>query len=100
MDSIDEMPPDVFMDIVEMYINAVREGCDLIFSTCVAISTVCDNMQDFSELIDIPIISIESGQCNKAIKIGRKIGVLGTISTSMEIVKKKIEKLQSEQQRI
>ncbi|MDO4556853.1 MAG: aspartate/glutamate racemase family protein [Lachnospiraceae bacterium] len=94
VDSIENISPLVVADIVKMYMNAVCERCDIILSACVIASIVCDRVQELSRMIKIPIISIESGMCNEAVKIGKRIGILGTISTSVESVKKKIETLQ------
>lgn len=94
IDSIENIPSVAVADIVKMYMNAVCERCDIILSACVIASTVCDKAQELSKMIKTPIISIESGMCKEAVRIGKRIGILGTIPTSVESVKKKIETLQ------
>lgn len=43
------------------------------------------------------MISIEAGMCDEAVRIGKRIGILGTVGTSMKVVEDRMKSLQENQ---
>lgn len=66
---------------------AVDAGADAILVTCTSVNTVTKKVRD---MIPIPVISVEEPVAEKAIQAGKRIGILSSLATSAEPVKKTI----------
>ena len=72
--------PDIIQSIYNHIISAEKLGSNIILVTCSSISEVVDLVQPF---ITIPIVKIDDAMNDEAIKIGKKIGVVATIKTTL-----------------
>lgn len=66
---------------------AADAGADAILVTCTSVNTVTKKIR---EMIPIPVISVEEPVAEKAIQAGKRIGILSSLATSAEPVKKTI----------
>lgn len=66
---------------------AVDAGADAILVTCTSVNTVTKTIRN---MIPIPVISIEEPVAQEAVKSGRRIGILSSLATSAQPVKKTI----------
>jgi len=62
------------------YQASVAAGADYILNTCSSVSEVVDLANQF---IEIPILKIDEPMIIKAIELGQRIGVLATLSTTL-----------------
>jgi len=65
----------------QYYDSALLAGADLIFNTC---SSVGDVAIDVRRSLDIPLVKIDDAMAERAVRIANDIGVLATISTTLE----------------
>lgn len=66
---------------------AADAGADAILVTCTSVNTVTKRIR---EMIPIPVISVEEPVAEKAVEAGKRIGILSSLATSAEPVKKTI----------
>jgi aspartate/glutamate racemase len=74
-------------------------GADLIFSQCSSVGEAADIA---AELVDVPLVKIDEKMAEVACKIGKRIGVVATLQTTLgptvRLVKKTAGKLKKEVQ--
>ena len=82
--------------LVTMYMNAVREGCDAILNVCSSVGEVADAAQTIAEYTGIPIVRIDLEMCREAVRraaeAGNRIGVMGTLATTMDPTIRTVER--------
>ncbi len=66
---------------------AADAGADAILVTCTSVNTVTKAIRS---MIPIPVISIEEPVAQKAVKAGKRIGILSSLATSAQPVKQTI----------
>ena len=79
--------PAVARRMYNYMMSAVDAGADAILVTCTSVNTVTKTLRD---LIPIPVISVEEPVAEEAVAKGRKIGILSSVATSAEPVKRTI----------
>lgn len=63
------------------YVLAARTaGAELVLVTCSSISEVVDEVRPFSE---IPVLKVDEPMAREAVSIGTRIGVIGTVATTL-----------------
>ncbi len=82
--------------VVGMYMKAVEEGCDAILNICSSVGEVADAAQDLARCIGIPIVRIDEEMCRDAVRRGSRIGVMATLSTTLEPTKATIKRVARE----
>ncbi|SFM46654.1 aspartate/glutamate racemase family protein [Thermodesulforhabdus norvegica] len=70
--------------LCNMAFNAKDAGADLIVFTCSSTSPAVDVVR---ELLDIPVLKIDDPMAEKAVKLGRRIGVICSAVTAGEAAK-------------
>jgi len=80
-------------------LQAEAIGADLIFSQCSSVGEAADIA---AQLVDVPLVKIDEKMAEVACKIGKRIGVVATLQTTLgptvRLVKKTAEKLKKEVQ--
>ena len=66
--------------LLNYYISAVDAGADIIFNVC---SSVGDVAETGRTIVSIPLLRIDDPMAIEAVKTGKRIGVLGTLPTSL-----------------
>jgi Asp/Glu/hydantoin racemase len=61
--------------------SAAEAGADLVVVTCSSIGPAVDASHDF---VDVPVLRIDEAMADEAVRIGSKVGVLATLSTTLE----------------
>lgn len=67
--------------LLSMIESAQQAGADAVMVTCSSIGPGVDFGQ---RLFDIPVIRVDEAMARKAVRIGRKIGVMATLRTTLE----------------
>jgi Asp/Glu/hydantoin racemase len=61
--------------------SAADAGADLIVVTCSSIGPAVDASHEF---VDVPVLRIDEPMADEAVRIGSRVGVLATLSTTLE----------------
>ena len=82
--------------LLELYCKAILEGADVILNACSSVGEVADSVQSFSKYSGIPIIRIDEEMCREAVLRGKKIGVMATLSSTLNPTKNTILRIARE----
>jgi Asp/Glu/hydantoin racemase len=61
--------------------SAAEAGADLVVVTCSSIGPAVDASHDF---VAVPVLRIDEPMADEAVRIGKRVGVLATLSTTLE----------------
>jgi Asp/Glu/hydantoin racemase len=61
--------------------SAVEAGADLVLVTCSSIGPAVDESRPF---VPVPVVRVDEPMADEAVRIGKRIGVLATLSTTLE----------------
>lgn len=73
--------------LISMYMQAVCDGADAMLNCCSSVGEVADAAQSVALYTGIPIIRIDEEMCREAVRLGKRIGVLATLPTTLEPTK-------------
>lgn len=82
--------------LVSMYMEAIKEGADVILNVCSSVGEVADAAGSIGKYTGIPIVRIDEDMCREAVRLGKRIGVLATLSTTLEPTKNTIRRVARE----
>ncbi len=85
--------------LAELFIQAVKDGAEVILNNCSSVGEAVDAMQDFAKYCGVPIIRIDEEMCREAVRLGKRIGVLATLSTTLNPTKNTIRRVAREMDR-
>ena len=69
--------------LIGMYMSAAQRGVDAIFNLCSSVGEVADCAQNVAKYIGVPIVRVDSEMCREAVRIGKRIGVMATLPTTL-----------------
>jgi Asp/Glu/hydantoin racemase len=67
--------------LLSMIESAEQAGADAVLVTC---SSIGEGVEFGQKLFDIPVVRVDEAMARKAVRIGRKIGVMATLRTTLE----------------
>ncbi|MDR0577479.1 MAG: aspartate/glutamate racemase family protein [Candidatus Accumulibacter sp.] len=70
--------------LVGLYVDAINAGADAILNCCSSVGEAVDSMQDMARFTGIPIVRIDEDMCRAAVIAGKRIGVMATLSSTLE----------------
>jgi Asp/Glu/hydantoin racemase len=70
--------------------SALDAGADAILVTCSSIGAAVDAARPFT---DVPLVRVDEGMADQASDIGERIGVIATLSTTLEPTRELVERL-------
>lgn len=80
----------VYSAVANYVVSAEQGGANAVLVTCSSISPCIDVVQ---KLVDIPVLKIDEAMADKAVEMGREIGVIATLSSTLnpttELVKER-----------
>lgn len=82
--------------LISMYMQAVQAGCDAMLNLCSSVGEVADSVQDVAKYIGVPIVRVDEEMCREAVRRGKRIGVMATLSTTLEPTKGTIRRMARE----
>lgn len=82
--------------LINVYMDAVAQGADVIFNICSSVGEVADCMQTAAAYIGVPIVRIDEEMCREAVRRGKRIAVLATLSTTLEPTKNTVKRVARE----
>lgn len=85
--------------LVSMFMQAVCEGVDAILSCCSSVGEVVDASQELARYTGVPIVRIDEEMCREAVRLGKRIGILATLPTTLEPTKNTVLRVAREMNR-
>ena len=79
--------------------QAVSDGADAVLNCCSSVGEVADAAQDIGRYTGIPIVRIEEEMCCEAARLGKRVGVLATLPTTLEPTKNTVSRVAREMNR-
>lgn len=76
--------------LVGMFMQATSDGADAILNCCSSVGEVADAAVDIGKYTGVPIVRIDEEMCREAVRLGKRIGVLATLPTTLEPTKNTI----------
>lgn len=73
--------------LIGMYMKAVENGVDAILNLCSSVGEVADSAQNAARYLGVPIVRVDEEMCREAVRRGKKIAVMATLSTTLEPTK-------------
>ena len=66
-----------------MFTEAVRRGADAILNICSSVGEAADAFQPAARYLGVPLVRIDEEMCREAARLGRRIGVMATLPTTL-----------------
>ena len=85
--------------LVGMYMQAVSDGADAVLNCCSSVGEVADAAQNIGRYTGIPIVRIDEEMCREAARLGKRVGVLATLPTTLEPTKNTVSRVAREMNR-
>lgn len=76
-----ELTPDTSRRVVNLIASAEEAGADFILVTC---SSIGSAVETADTLTNVPVLRVDQPMADKAVQMGTKIGVVATLSTTLE----------------
>ena len=76
--------------------QAVSDGADAILNCCSSVGEVADAAQNIGRYTGIPIVRIDEEMCREAARLGKRVGVLATLPTTLEPTKNTVSRVARE----
>lgn len=73
--------------LVTMYMQAVNDDVDAILNICSSVGEVADACQDLAKYIGVPIVRIDEEMCREAVRVGKRIGIMATLPSTLNPTK-------------
>jgi Asp/Glu/hydantoin racemase len=67
---------------------AEASGADAIFNCCSSVGEAADML---ARAVDIPVVKIDDAMARRAVELGSRIGVIGTVATTLDPTRRLIE---------
>ena len=82
--------------LIGMFMKAAEEGCDAVLNLCSSVGEVADSVQDTAKYLGMPIVRIDEDMCRQAAHLGKRIGVMATLQTTLDPTKNTIKRMARE----
>ena len=73
--------------LIGMYMKAAEEGCEAMLNLCSSVGEVADCVQSVAKYIGVPIVRVDEEMCREAVRLGKRVGVMATLPTTLEPTK-------------
>lgn len=77
---VGKLTPHIYSAVASYVVSADQAGSDAVLVTCSSISPCVDVAQ---KLVGIPVLKIDEAMADKAVELGKKIGVIATLSSTL-----------------
>ena len=82
--------------LIGMYMQAAQEGVDAMLNLCSSVGEVADCAQNVAKFIGVPIVRVDEEMCREAVRLGKRIGVMATLSSTLEPTKGTVKRVARE----
>lgn len=70
--------------LVKLYMDMAEQGVDAILNLCSSVGDVADACSPLAAYIGVPIVRVDEDMCREAVRLGRRIGVMATLSSTLK----------------
>lgn len=85
--------------LLGLFARAVEQGVDVILNGCSSVGEVADSAQDMARYLGTPIVRIDEEMCREAVRLGKRIGVMATLPTTLDPTRNTILRVAREMNR-
>ena len=82
--------------LIGMYMQAVEQGADAIINLCSSVGEVADCAQDAARYLGVPIVRVDEEMCREAVRLGKRVGVMATLPTTLTPTKNTVARVARE----
>ena len=82
--------------LIGMYMKAAENGVDAMLNLCSSVGEVADAAQDCARYIGVPIVRVDEERCREAVRLGRRVGVMATLPTTLTPTKNTVARVARE----
>ena len=82
--------------LVTMFMQAVQDKAEVVLNCCSSVGEVADAAVSIGKFTGVPIVRIDEEMCREAVRLGKRIGVLATLPTTLEPTKHTIVRVSRE----
>ena len=82
--------------LIGMYMKAVEEGADAMLNLCSSVGEVADCVQDAARYLGVPIVRVDEEMCREAVRLGKRVGVMATLPTTLTPTKNTVARVARE----
>lgn len=82
--------------LVGLFVDAINAGADAVLNCCSSVGEVADSVQDLARFAGVPIVRIDEEMCREAVRAGKRIAVMATLSSTLEPTKNTIRRVARE----
>ncbi len=79
-----------------LYLQAMEDGVDAILNVCSSVGEAADAFDSYGKYCGVPIVRIDLKMCCEAVRLGKRIGVLATLPTTLEPTKNTLRRVARE----
>lgn len=79
--------------LMGMYTAAVAQRAEAILNICSSVGEVADAFQPAAAYIGVPVVRIDEEMCREAVRLGKRVGVLATLETTLAPTKGTIARM-------
>lgn len=76
-----ELRPEVARRVLRQVVAAAETGADLVLVTCSSIGPAVEASAPF---VSVPVLRVDQAMADRAVAIGSRVGVIATLSTTLE----------------
>ena len=73
--------------LIGMYMRAAEAGVEAMLNLCSSVGEVADCAQSVAKYIGVPIVRVDEEMCREAVRLGKRVGVMATLPTTLEPTK-------------
>lgn len=77
--------------LINLYERAVADGADILFNICSSVGEVAKLAKPLYEKMGIKFVRIDEDMAKAAVQVGKRIGIIATLVTTLEPTKKLVQ---------
>ena len=82
--------------LIGMYMKAAENGVDAMLNLCSSVGEVADAAQAAARYIGVPIVRVDEEMCREAVRLGKRVGVMATLPTTLTPTKNTVARVARE----
>ena len=84
------------LKLYQLYLKAIEEGADILYNLCSSVGEAADASMSIMNYMGIPLVRVDEEMCREAVRLGRRIGVMATLPTTLEPTKNTLNRVARE----
>ena len=82
--------------LYQLYLDGVKEGAVAILNLCSSVGETADAAVPMMKYLGVPLVRVDEEMCREAVRLGKRIGVMATLPTTLAPTKHTIIKMARE----